>query len=262
MFGLAVLWLVACGAQAQVEITSFSGNGVLHWACPTNSDCTVEWASTLTPPSGWSDDWGRLRDIHSTNGTGTAGVPMFYRVSCWTNGLFVRYPLDRSLYYAISNGLGQTDSLELCVQGTFRFNNTTYKYVIPNMDHELAEGVQPQGPFNIRSTDRAAYVYAWWSLESLEWQDAPIGTVWTNNSNFGTNQWVYSVVARETVTVPAGVFTDCIKYHKVNPGSSHPTPEWFEWVKPGFGMVKKVDYLISNTNAAPVTYELQSWKDW
>jgi hypothetical protein len=60
--GLAVLLVTAAGAAAQVEITSFHGNGVLTW---TNSEvpaiCHVEWAPNLT--TGWFRSWAELTDI-------------------------------------------------------------------------------------------------------------------------------------------------------------------------------------------------------
>ena len=42
----------------------------------------------------------------------------------------------------------------------------------------------------------------------------------------------------------------------LNPGD----PDWEEWVKPGFFMVKWIDG-VGGTNEAPVVYELQSWSD-
>jgi hypothetical protein len=95
--GLAALLLVAASAAAQVEVTSFHGNGVLTW---TNSDapamCHVEWAANLT--SGWSRSWSGLRDILMTNQTHSAAVPMFYRVvyepDILYNGLVLYLPFD------------------------------------------------------------------------------------------------------------------------------------------------------------------------
>jgi len=68
-------------------------------------------------------------------------------------------------------------------------------------------------------------------------------------------------VAIETVDVPEGTFTDCIKIHKHGFDTTHPQTDWYEWIKPGFFMVKWFDYWIDETNAAPIVYELKSWSD-
>ena len=81
--------------------------------------------------------------------------------------------------------------------------------------------------------------------EHAVWRLADIGTVWTNNND------EISITAYETISVPAGTFTGCIKFHKKEIGTSY---EWDEWVKPGFLMVKWID-------GGTTVYELQSWCD-
>ena len=63
-----------------------------------------------------------------------------------------------------------------------------------------------------------------------------------------------TIEAIEDVTVPAGTYTGCVKIKhecKACSGAAY----WYEWVKPGFMMVKWVDYWTDN---APVTHKLYS----
>lgn len=101
-----------------------------------------------------------------------------------------------------------------------------------------------------RSTDKALYSFEFLGVEGIIWQDAPLGTTWTNGS-------VITVVeTNEDVIVPAGVFTNCLRFKKEEDGYW----TWTEWVKPGFGLVKWIDYY-PYTNVIPVIYQLESWHD-
>ena len=54
-----------------------------------------------------------------------------------------------------------------------------------------------------------------------------------------------TILAIENVTVPAGTFTGCLKIrHRCTSCSG--SADWIEWVKPGFFMVKWVDYWDDN----------------
>jgi hypothetical protein len=67
-------------SRGEVEITSFTGDGVITWTQGTNtiSSYTVEWASSLDGP--WSNSWDSLADIAPTNTQMSAPVPLYYRV--------------------------------------------------------------------------------------------------------------------------------------------------------------------------------------
>ncbi len=74
-------WLSSLSAWGgDLVITSFTSNGELTWACPTNDvlDYRVEWASAATGP--WTDTWANLRGMLPTGETMRVAVPMFYRV--------------------------------------------------------------------------------------------------------------------------------------------------------------------------------------
>ena len=61
------------------------------------------------------------------------------------------------------------------------------------------------------------------------------------------------------VNPPGGTFANCYKFHKQALDYSGPEgAEWYEWMKPGFGLVKWVDYRVDAGEDPPVVYQLQS----
>jgi hypothetical protein len=247
---VALLGAMASATAQEVQISSFEGTGSLTWQAPSNSDCTVEWASSLAQPNRWTRRWTDLTNIHSTNGTTTVDVPMFYRVSCWTNGLLLRMPLGRTYSYACTNSAGRTWTQEVFCAGGIAIPSTTNDYVLLARS-DLYSDPRPEGSDEddlmiFRSTDRAAYALSGAASEMLYWQSAPIGTTWTN----ATGACV--VEANETVVVPAGTFTGCVKIRHLNDNSC-------EWVKPGFFMVRS-EFLFGG-NDGPASSVLTSWSD-
>lgn len=250
--------------QAQdVIIDSLDGNGQLTVTAPSNSDFTVEWASSLSPAPEWKSSWSSLKNIPCTNSTMRVDVPMFYRVSCWTNGLFIRIPAGRTFVYGVSNALGQvwTETFSLVAEVNFPAMSNDYQLIVISQDWE---GEMPIGANDeiesglIRSTDSAMYILDHLTgTETLDWQNGPTGTTWTVDYGYGDSNTA-EIVAIETVTVPAGTFTDCIKIHKYDHNEDI---DWYEWVKPGLFMIKWVDYFNNSSNAEPTVYELQSWED-
>ena len=104
-----------------------------------------------------------------------------------------------------------------------------------------------------RSTDNAVYILAALGSEYLGWRDDPIGTTWTNGTE------VRMIETNETVTVPAGTFTGCLKFK--NTETSAPPPNtWEEWVKPGFFMVKWVDHS-PDPRVSPIVGKLETYRD-
>jgi hypothetical protein len=259
---LASVWLIVWGSYAQeVTITSFDQTGRLTWTGPSNSDSTVEWMSCLTGSGKWERTWVNLNNVHSSNGTATADVPMFYRVMCWTNGLFARMPVGRTCIYSVSNAIGQVWTERIVSVGSLILPPYSNQYVCLSRE-EIYSGSQPEGSLDntllfFRSTDHAIYGLVWPGQEEPGWKDGPIGTTWTNVLEGS----VETLETNETVVVPAGTFTDCLKYRKSDAQNPQPQNTWYEWVKPGFFMVKWMDYYLSNQSAAPVVYQLQSWRD-
>lgn len=80
IFVTMIVTVTTIANAQEVRIESLSSNGKLTWQCPSNSDCTVEWANSLTGT--WNRTWLDLMNIRCTNSIASASVPMFYRVSC------------------------------------------------------------------------------------------------------------------------------------------------------------------------------------
>ena len=255
---------IGLAVAQQVEIQSLSGNGQIAWTAPSNSDCTVEWAGTLSPTTTWSRTWGTLTDINSSNETYMATVPMFYRVSCWTNGLFLRLPVGRTFVYGVSNALGETWTEEFAVVANARFPAMSNDYqllvVSQHWDGEMPSGASDEpGSVFIRSTDTGGYVLNHLSGTEIlgGWRQAPVGTTYAYVDEDGDPR-VTTLETNEMIVVPAGAFENCLKFHNISPGDTS-VPTWDEWVKPGFFLVKWVDYHVDPSNAAPVVYQLESW---
>jgi hypothetical protein len=243
-----LLGIGTVGQGQQVRIDSFSGNGLITWQAPSNSDCTLEWASSLLPTATWSRTWLDLVNVHCTNGATTASVPMFYRVAAWTNGLFVRLPVGRTYRFASTNMAGRTWTQEVFCAGGITIPSTTNNYMLlARSDHYSGSqpaGSDQDGMMMIRATDKAAYALFGAAEEMLYWQNAPIGTSWTNAIG------VCVIETNETITVPAGTFTGCVKIRHLNDNSC-------EWVKPGFFMVRS-EFLIGDPDG-PASSVLESW---
>lgn len=76
----AALWLaLVAQAEANLVISSFSGNGELTWSnLPGAIEYRVEWASTANGT--WTNSWNSLNSIGATGSTYSVQVPMFYRL--------------------------------------------------------------------------------------------------------------------------------------------------------------------------------------
>jgi len=249
VFAATVAMAFRVDAQ-EVTIEAFHGNGSLTWQSPTNADCTIEWASRLTPTTKWSHSWIELINTHCTNGSATSDVPMFYRISAWTNGLFFRMPIGRTYRYACTNSAGRTWTGTVLCGGVVSVASNGHDYILLPKTHGYSEprpaGCDPNGMMMFRSTGHEVYVLSGAAEEMLFWQNAPVGTIWTNA--MGTNV----VEAIGDVTVPAGIFTGCVKIRHLSDNS-------YEWVKPGFFMVKAV-YLLGDVDG-PASTSLESWSD-
>ena len=244
-----------CAFAQPVQITSLSANGQLTVSAPVGSDFTVQWASALGSGATWSSDWDQLTAVHSTNATTRVNVPMFYRVSCYTNGLLWSLKPGSSFVFAVTNALGETATQGVQVLGRCYVPDFTNHYEVFTQDDARLTGGVAGGTILLRSDD----VGVWFMFDPLahfegqEFFRGTVGNVITNSRNVRI-----AIEAIETVTVPAGTFTNCLKFHKTDLSASDPNPNWYEWIQPGTGMVKWMDYYVDPTNAAPVVYLLQS----
>jgi hypothetical protein len=253
--------LIALSAQAQVEITTFGQNGQLSWSAPSNSVCTIQWIPSLTTGTNWQQHWAYLDGLVQTSGTRTLDVPMFYRVVCWTNGWLQPLPVGRVTSFDVANKLSQTWAMTTAVHGILVPGD--YRFV---RSEEVYGGGQPEGfggdsTDYTRSTDEACYSLQG-PFETPIWRSGAVGFAWTNVilGSPGDRTNVCTIEAKENVVVPAGTF-NCLKIHIVQSPAFNPIPEWYDWVSQGYGLVKRSNYNISNTNAAPVVYQLRAWKD-
>lgn len=146
-------------------------------------------------------------------------------------------------------GLGNSWEGVIAVNGVTRIPSMKQNFFIvdgvghdePNENPEIS---------NLRSTTDKVYQYDGFGKELLIWQYAPIGTTWTYEKYNGDIVEV-TIEAIETVIVPAGTFEGCLKIRCrcIDCGF-----ETIHWIKPGFFMVKWIDY-----DNSPTIHELKSW---
>ena len=251
-----------------VEIESFDHNGRLTWVAPTSGVCTVQWAPTLSPAPDWRSDWSSLTAVETTNVETTVQVPMFYRILSWTNGLFVSVRPGRILRYSVTNGVGQAYTNEThwigFASGPRMTNAGVYAIAL---EKTLYEGIEPEGVPDaddsaqvVRITDTAYYSVTPLDQQYLQFQTGPVGLSWTNDPDPGDGPMLTTIEStNDTVVVPAGTFSNCVRLcsrSEQEPGGE--LWRYYVWIKPGFGVVKGIDYFIS---APPHVEVLESWHD-
>ena len=98
--------------------------------------------------------------------------------------------------------------------------------------------------FLFRSTETAVFT----DDGSMVWQIAPIGTTWSFPSfrdSEGSGSTVNEIISIESVTVPYGTF-DTAYVYQVYFDPDDPllpnTAYWYDYVVPGVGFVKQIDY--------------------
>ena len=255
LIGSGVILATSVAAQP-VQITSFSANGQLTVSAPVGSDFSVEWSPALGAGAVWNDRWDFLTAVRSTNTAMNLSVPMFYRVSCFTNGLLWPMKPGASFVFAVSNALGQTTTQDVKVLGKCYVPAFTNYYGVVSLDEVPVAGGTPGGTVLVRSDDTEVWVLynPHTHFEALEFFRGTVGKAVTNAENIRIQ-----IEAIETVTVPAGTFTNCLRFRKTDLSSSDPNPYWFKWISPGMGTVKWADYYVDPIGAAPVVYLLQSY---
>lgn len=257
MFSLAVLANCLVLHGGEIEITSLTSNGRLTWTNSfTNGLFSVEWAASL--PGTWHHNWDALAGFVVSGHSNAVDVPMFYRLKCATN-LFELWPPGGRFVFRASNATGAVWTVQASVLG----------YVKPSVASGAAYALMEfidRGRMSlslVRSTDSARIVVETCSLAEEDGgvQRAPVGTAWTNFNHKCRYTRVCTVETNETIAVPAGTF-ECLKFNRRILESLSPPvqqPYYFEWVKPGFGIVKWIDYWQDASQQPPVVYELQSW---
>jgi len=124
-----------------------------------------------------------------------------------------------------------------------------------NYDNESA--YEDEGYF--RSTEEALYGYNPDGEDYLEFQAAPVGTKWSFYQEHGGLDYKFiEIVDIEQVTVPFGTFNEAYNHRRYrcenSDGSGDRSPDWYEWIVSGVGMVKEVDYWTEQI--PPLTMEL------
>ncbi|VGO21119.1 hypothetical protein [Pontiella sulfatireligans] len=260
---IGVAMLAGTTNAQQVQIDSLDSNGELTWTAPSGSVCSVEWTDDLVPSADWRQDWGELKNISCTNDTQTAQVPMFFRVTCWTNGLFWNVETGNRATLSATNAFGQCWTQNVEVVGTLEVPALPYNSYLLSKTENIYDELNP--PVDIsgnslvryrRSTDTAVLEVADFEREYIIYTNAPIGTTWAYE-DYNGNTWSATIETNETISVPAGTFS-CQRYRKTLVGSMHPKP-WIDiWFEPKGGVRKVHFYLLSNPAAAPSVYELLS----
>ena len=132
--------------------------------------------------------------------------------------------------FSVSN---HADKAQMTVNGPVRSvaNGKTYAVLVL---------FNPAGPEEsiefLRSTEKAFYRYDKNGAENRLFAEGPAGMSWEERRLDGRIVRT-SIEAIETVTVPAGKYTGCLKYREeqVRPQQKLYMHTWF---KPGFGIVK------------------------
>ncbi|OGL47816.1 MAG: hypothetical protein A2W05_09325 [Candidatus Schekmanbacteria bacterium RBG_16_38_10] len=128
-------------------------------------------------------------------------------------------------------------------------------FKIKSLGYQSPDDVQ-KGIF-VRSTVNAVYIYEGNGKEMLVFKNAPVGTTWTYQDSDGRTM-ERTIEAKETVIVPAGTFEGCLKFLQKCISCEPPVEFTRQWIKPGFGMVKEIDYHKGEN--PPRIKELKSWK--
>ncbi len=164
---------------------------------------------------------------------------------------FFPLKVGQEAVFNVRNNAGQTWQQTWKVSGMTVIPPTRIYYAIDILEDKPGKLRMSAG----RSTTTALFGYHGFGREVISLQNGPVGTTWTWTADNGEIR-VATIEAIETVTVPAGTYQGCLKVHKICTNCDEVT-DWYEWVKPGFFLVKTVDY--SEDDYAPLTYELKSY---
>lgn len=265
IMAIAVFVMTVSVLSAQeVEIQSFGNNGQLAWSAPSGSVCTIEWVHSLETPAEWRRGWAELKNITLTNSNAMAYVPMFYRVTAYTNGLFFPLPLGRTFEYLATNAAAEVWTQRWAVTGMATTRFTSNNYVV-------VESYPRDGStMSWRSTDREAYVLDWTGEDTLgdvlSFRKGETGTTWTNvtggyddDGTWDFGKTVYTIVTNEQVTVPAGAF-DAVRID-ISDTNTPPELSSSSWIAPGLGLVKHIQYDLWPPENIPEVWMLNDIHD-
>lgn len=276
-----ILSLAACSTMAQtVVIDSLDGNGKLTATVPSGSVYSVEWKGALDSTNGWQKDWSQLRRHSGADGSVEVEVPMAFRLTCWTNGLFLNAPIGRTFHYSVTNQVGEVWRQEIRVLGDICMPVTgeSYRMISTEEFYGHADfppsGAQARSVSLIRSEEDRSFLFDFFKRTDVnEWRDAADGTQWsyfsssvetTNDTEIVGHEDVDVVTTNGTVT-----YADCVRIDTEGRSNgfdwqlAYPDRRYTDWIKPGGYLVKRENYWVHvlETNAAPVVYELQGWTD-
>lgn len=110
----------------------------------------------------------------------------------------------------------------------------------------------------VRSTDSKMIGYEAYGSESIIFKNSSAGTAWQYVDRRG-NTMKQTIEAIETVTVPAGTYTNCLRILEECISCVPTIIEGRVWVKPGFMAVKEEDYDTDNAPLVKVLTEKGSY---
>ena len=155
-------------------------------------------------------------------------------------------PLESGIVYEYSNsdnsGANWTTQIEVLEEVTL---GSRKYYHIRARDFNQGD----ISDFNLRTTETE--VYGWTGDgEELVFQIAPVGTKWSY-IDWDDDDIVAEIIAIEAVTVPYGGPYTAYVHRKYSPSEN--SPYQYEYVVPGLGFIKAVDYWFDNP---PMVMEL------
>lgn len=276
---LSVVVLMAASAlQAQtVVIDSLDSNGKLTATVPSNAVYSVEWKGALDSTNDWQVGWSHLRDVLSTNGVVEVEVPMAFRLTSWTNGLFLQAPIGRTFHYSVTNQVDEVWRQEITVLGDIYIpqSDKTYRTLRIEEFYQHADfvplGAQSRSIQFMRSEEDKSFHYdPFYQVDVNDRIMGNSGTVWSYFSSSVETTNDSEVIDNDVlVTIGTTNYPNCLKISTEGQDNGfdwqdfYPIREYTEWIKPGGYVVKRENYWIGadETNAAPVVYELQGWTD-
>ena len=158
---------------------------------------------------------------------------------------------DLFIYGAVDSGGNRWNMyFEISGEAKIAMNSTTYAtFEVRGYDYDMVDKIS----LNLgRSTANEFYNYNGNGEEHLVWRNASVSTFWTY-VRYGHAE-KRKVEAIEDIATLAGTFFACLKICNYGIDDlANPILYTCEWIKPGFGMVKEVDYYTDN---ATVEYKL------